>query len=658
MFCNASKLTLSLAIASILAACGGGGSGSASSAGSASSSTNTAAATPQTGALSVLVSDASTEDWATIGVKVMSIDLVPQGGGANVAVYTAPSQVPIINLAQLDQLGELLGNVTIPAGTYTSAVLTISGNPGDVLLNVAADPEAGFAAAPGSAIPASQIQIQHTQGAAPNLTVPVNVSFAAPLTVNANQNNQLDLEFDLGHPAFIVGHVPVGAGATVWAVNFTGPVHHHPLHEIDRLILRHMYGHVASIASDNTSITINKELPTEPVVTPETPVTTGQSVQILADATNGTLFYDVDAGTKTVIHDFSAEASMVGKQVRIAARYQEDGTLVATRIWASAQFNSVWLSPEGHVLHVNAGTDIVTIENESGVGVPLVVNADTQFFFRTPQNAVADGTPIGTGTAFLTSDDLVRGFKVHASVVDPLATPLVAQSIDIETAAYDGSISASTSTGGFTDTRKFRTASDDYVYTLTYLAAATANGDDTSGNPITGFKWWDFAYPTLLNSGTGAIGGFVSATNGAVNLGGTIGAVPTHAASFAVWNDPANPNGWSASATVLMPSILPIGVVATSLDNGTFTMTVAGGTMPATIDVSSTSGSATLVYQVARTNGVVTVSPIDITTSTGLTTLTTGLAIGAPVKVYGVPQGDGSLRSYVLAYFTGDLPSI
>jgi hypothetical protein len=218
--------------------------------------------------------------------------------------------------------------------------------------------------------------------------------------------------------------------------------------------------------------------------------------------------------------------------------------------------------------------------------------------------------------------------------------------------AYDGSISASTSTG-FTDTRKFRTASDDYVYTLTYLAAATANGDDTSGNPITGFKWWNFAYPTLLNSGTGAIGGFVSATNGAVNLGGTIGAVPTHAANFAVWNDPANPNGWSASATVLMPSTLPIGVVATGLAKGTFTMTVAGGTMPATIDVSSTSGSATLVYEVDRTNGVVTVSPIDITTSTGLTTLTTGLAIGAPVKVYGVPQGDGSLRSYVLAYFTG-----
>jgi hypothetical protein len=64
-----------------------------------------------------------------------------------------------------------------------------------------------------------------------------------------------------------------------------------------------------------------------------------------------------------------------------------------------------------------------------------------------------------------------------------------------------------------------------------------------------------------------------------------------------------------------------------------------------------------LAYQVDRTNGVVTVSPIDITTADGLASLTSGLAMGAPVKVYGVPQADGSLRAYVLTYFTGDMPA-
>ena len=33
------------------------------------------------------------------------------------------------------------------------------------------------------------------------------------------------------------------------------------------------------------------------------------------------------------------------------------------------------------------------------------------------------------------------------------------------------------------------------------------------------------------------------------------------------------------------------------------------------------------------------------------------LTAGEPVKVYGVPQGDGSLRAYVLSYFTGEMPA-
>jgi hypothetical protein len=466
----------------------------------------------------------------------------------------------------------------------------------------------------------------------------------------------LDLEFDLGHPAFLVGHVPPGSGTTLWGVNFDGPVRHHPVHDLTRLVLRHTYGNVTAVSSDDTAISITKEFPTEPAVNPETAVASTQSLQILADATNGTLFYDLDAKTKTVIDNFSAETSLVGKYVRIAARYQEDGTFVATRIWASSTFNNVWVSPEGHVLHVNGTTDVVTVSNEAGQPVPLVVNAGTQFFFRQPQNPAADATPIGTGTGFLTSHDLVRGFKVHASVVDPLATPLVAQSFDIETAKYDGSISAPT-TMGFTYTHDFHTVSDDYTVTLDYIANGTANGTDDSGNAISGYKWWNFAYPTLITSGTGAVGDFVSATDGSVNFGGTYGAVPTLGESFAIWGDPANSTGWSAAASILEPSLLPLGNVATGLQNGSFTMTLPTGGAAATIDVNTSAGSATLVYQVDRTNGIVTVSPVDITTSAGLTTLTNALTAGEPLKVYGVPQGDGTLRAYVLTYFTGEMPT-
>src|SRR3984885_2255778 len=647
MFSNKSRL-LAIGLASaVLAACGGGSSGG---------SMNPPTSAPQSANVSMLIGDASSEDWATIGVKVLSIALVPQGGGSNVTVYTAPSPAPTVNLAELDQIAEILGNVSVPVGTYTGAVLTISANPGDVLLTTAADPEAGFAAAASTTIPAADIQIQHTTGTASNLTVPVTVNFVSPLVVSANQNNALDLEFDLGHPAFLVGHVPPGAGTTLWAVNFDGPVRHHPLRDLTRLVLRHTYGDVTAIASDNSSITITKEFPTEPVVTPETAVAGAQSLQILADSTNGTIFYDVDAKTRTVIKDFSSEASLMGKSVRIAARYQENGTLVATRIWASSQFSNVWLSPEGHVLHVNTGTNVVTVASESGGGVDLVVDGNTQFFFRQPENGLADATPIATGTAFLANHDLVRGFKVHASVVDPLAAPLVAQTIDIEVAKYDGKISAPDMTG-FTYTRVFRTAADDYSVTLDYINSATANGTDPMGNPIAGYQWWNFAYPTVVTSGSNAISQFIAATNDSVNFGGSVGAVPSRGVSFATWNDPANPNGWSAAATILTPSTLPLGFVATGLVGNAFTMTIPGGANAPAIDVSSTSGSATLVYQVDMTGGVLTVSPIDITTAGGLASLTSGLTAGEPVAVYGVPQADGSLKAYVLAYYTGEMPA-
>ncbi len=204
MVSNKSQLLAIGFAGTVLAACSGGSGG-----GSMNPPVNSG---PQSATMSMLISDASSEDWATIGVKILSIALIPQGGGSNVTVYTAPSPAPMINLAELDQIAEILGNVSVPAGTYTGAVLTVSANSGDVMLTVSADPETGFSAAPGTTIDAADIRIQHTAGTAPNLTAAVNVNFVAPLVVEANQSNALDLEFDLGHPAFIVGHVAAGSG--------------------------------------------------------------------------------------------------------------------------------------------------------------------------------------------------------------------------------------------------------------------------------------------------------------------------------------------------------------------------------------------------------------------------------------------------------------
>lgn len=200
----------------------------------------------------------------------------------------------------------------------------------------------------GATIPSSQIQIKGTQGSAGGLTVPVNLNFTSPLVVTANQNSAVDFEFDLAHPAFLVEHLAPGALAPVWVVNFNGPVRHHRIDDITALVLRHLYGSVTGVASNNSSISINREFPTEPPVNPETAVPSSLSVNILADATNGTIFYDLDAKTVSTIKDFSSVAGTInGKNVRVAALYQQDGTLVGVRIWASSTFNSVWVSPEG-----------------------------------------------------------------------------------------------------------------------------------------------------------------------------------------------------------------------------------------------------------------------------------------------------------------------
>jgi hypothetical protein len=647
------RYALCAVLAATVAACGGGSSSSDLSSNSSSSTTT------QSGSVPLVVSDASSDDWALVGVQILSIALVPQGGGDNVTVFTATSAAPYLNLEQLDNIGEILGNVSVPVGTYTGAVVTVGGNPGDVLLTVAADPEVGFAGVAGSSIASAEIQIQNTSGTGSNLTVPIDVNFDSPLVVTSSStpNPALDLEFDLSHPAFIVGHQPPGAGTTEWAVNFVGPVRRHPIADITRLVLRHMYGNVVSASSDGTSITITKEYPLLPVASPETAVAGTAQLTILADATNGTLFYDMDAKTVTTITSFNSETGLAGKYVRIAARYQQDGTLVATRIWASTSFANVWLSPEGHVLHTDTTNQTITVTNESGVPVLMQIDANTQFFLRQPWSAIADATPIGSGTAFLDAGNLVRGFKIHASVADPLAATWVAQSIDIETAAYSGAISTPTMTG-FTYTHDYPHASDDYVATLDYISASSTNTINDSDSSITGFKYWNFAFPTLLTDGSTAIADFIAATNGtAVSFGGSAAPIGVVGLSAARWADPANPSGWSVPWTVLEPVPVPLALVATGIASNAFTIAVADGSQPVTVDFSNTSGSATLVYQVDRVGNIVTLSPVDITTTTGMNTFTAAMTAGTPVKVYGIAQAGGTLMGYVVIYFTGMAPA-
>jgi hypothetical protein len=388
------------------------------------------------------------------------------------------------------------------------------------------------------------------------------------------------------------------------------------------------------------------------------------TLPILADAANGTLFYDLDiSSTPSTIMNFSTVASTLPQMyVRVAARYQSNGTLVATRIYASKTFDKIWQNPEGHVLHVNTTTNVLHVTTEDGKATAIAIGPNTNFYFGTSNTAIGTGTSFFDGKTPGGLPNLARGFKVNVTI-DPLstATPPVALSVEIDVARYDGVISNPT-TADFDYTRTFATAKDNYSGLLGYATGATT---DQQGNAdANGFYWWNFGFPTLADTASTAVADFVSATGGSVNFGGTVGALKPTGLSNATWNDPAASDTWAAEWAILTPVAAPVGTVTTAFASSTnsFTFTVpvpstapanTPAANPVTVELNTTSGSATLVYQVDRQGGAITVTPQDISNASTLTTVANNLVANTtPVKVFGVPQPNGSIKAYTLFYYT------
>ncbi|MFZ6752343.1 hypothetical protein ACO0KY_03120 [Undibacterium sp. Dicai25W] len=463
-------------------------------------------------------------------------------------------------------------------------------------------------------------------------------------------------------------------------MNFNGPVKHKPVNDLTRLVLRHMYGSVTSVSTTTNTMVIERDtgtLSTSGGGNTFSAVDTGKALTINVDTTNGTLFYDLDNKTNNgTIKDFSnaavvAALQKTGEYVRVAARYQQDGTFVATRIFASTNFNKIFISPEGYVIHADQTTGAtMVLDNADGKPITVAIDPTTQFFFRTP-NTSSDAAPIGTGPSFLTSGSLVRGFKVKITPVDVTASTMHAATVDIETAPYQGKVTNANSTN-FSLTSTFPTPTDNYKgVALSYISATTPNGVDPL-NPkttIAGFKYWNYAYPTIVtytSGSTNAITNFIG-TTGAINFGST-GTNPPITynpilLTYATWAaSTSNPGtgGWTVPYAIFMPQTIPNTTVATPLvaasgtnNSYTFATNAKGGSNAVTVNVNATAGSAALVYQVDRTGDVVTVSPIDITTTAGLTALTNGVSkAGTAVQVSGVPKSDGTYNAYLIKYYT------
>ena len=328
------------------------------------------------------------------------------------------------------------------------------------------------------------------------------------------------------------------------------PVRHHPLADLRRLVLRHTYGTVTAISSDSTSITIDKDFPTLPAAV------AGNRDHRNPDTHDSGRCDQRHAVLRCGCQDGHHHRQLLGRdQPRMANSCASPPATSRTARWSrpasgrAAPSTAVWLSPEGHVLNVNPNTDIITVTNEAGIGVPLTVNANTKFFYRQPWNAAADATPIGTGTALRHQPEhrarlqgacqcrgSPRGAAGRAGNRHRNRATTRAPSRRQAAAA---SPTRTTSCAPWTTTR----------VTLSYIAAATANGNDpATGTAITGYKWWNFAFPTIVDSGANAVSDFVSATNGTASFGGTAGAIIPWGVSYVVWADPANATGWSAAS--------------------------------------------------------------------------------------------------------------
>lgn len=640
-------LSIATVLAVSLAGCGGG-------AGSPNAPTQVGSAVIHQTPL--LIRDAPSENWASVAVKVLSIALTTNDGGS-VTVYQS-STPALMNLAQLDQVSDALAS-SIPPGTYTGVTITIAANPGDVVLTVSQDPESGFAGTPGTTIPVAQTVINGASGASNAMTVSIPITFKKSITVSSAQSTPIQLDFNLGHPAFVITHAVTG-GTTVYTVTFQGgTIYPRSVAHLTDLVLRHLYGTAASISTDNKALTITREVPALPVTLPETAVSLGTSSTILADSAHGTLVYDLDSSTTpTTITDFSTiAASIVGRQLRIEARYQPDGSLVATRLYSASTFATIWRSPEGHVLRVDPNQNTLTVAGEDGT--PAVLTVDSSTLFTLP-NQPATATPIGTGTTFLAN--LHRGFKVHVTV--DTTTPSLARIVEIESAGFSGRIANPTPTQ-FDVQAHFRHHGDGFSVTLPYVAAATSTDVTVNGAPVTGFSYWNFAYPTQVISNqpatsttaaVDAIAQFGLATGGSVGFGGIWGPIYARGETHAVWGDPSNPTGWSAPWVELTPSRVPTAWVSTTVAANQFAISAPGGAVPVVVSFDTTPGSATLVYGVDRSHDNVAVTVQDISTSPGLAALTSALAINTPVRISGIPQADGTLKAYVISYFTGTHP--
>ncbi|HLO68690.1 MAG TPA: DUF4382 domain-containing protein [Holophaga sp.] len=572
------------------------------------------------------VTDATTEDWSNVGVIIRKASLVLASdtkAASPVTIYDGSADTTPINLLQADQVNDLLSRAKgVPAGTYDRLIVEVDGDPAHITLVPAPD-AAGVTPA---AIPSSQIIVRGASSTAhPTWKVLPTIKLDTPIVVSDGQTTAVAVDFDLAHPVFIVEHDTLTSSLPVYVVNFGTPniVRHKHAPAITHYYLRRHLGTVASVAADGSSMTMTTEH--------------GQTFTVHADkGANPTLFYNLDVRPVTAVPANAFPATVTaGLGVEVTARYQADGTLTAVRVWYTATAANLpkW-TPEGHITRVDRVNNIIRVLDSAGDPKPIAVNADTKWYWRGDTSTELSG---GNGAAFLANVE--RFFKVQVTVADPLATPMVATSIDIQRGVFEGTITNATATS-FTYQKGVADMANPIAHTLAYG---------------TSFSFWNFTFPGMAST---SIPDFLLEANSGIVLDSSGTTFKPYAASSLSWAA----GGWAANNAIFMPIALSpyAQTVTTAFASGSMQVTPRAGTIgmggmgtrtgsttatgtpvPVTVNLSSTAQEQPLVTLINRQAGtVVTITSLDATQWANY------LTAGAKVRVFGVPDGSGHLKAY------------
>ena len=488
--------------------------------GGSSSNPVTVAATPTpTGATSIILTDAPSDQWSAVEVVVTKVTLLNKTDHTK-EVVAFEGATAKINLVDLDSVGELLATAQLPVGTYDALRITI--DPTSVNL-VKSD---------GTTVPSSQV---HVAGAS------VLVGLSADLVVTASGSNAVQVDFDLGHPLFLV-QLPNGD----WVMNLQ--VKHRPnangMMGMGQLMFRHRRGTIASVGT--SSFVLHTD--------------SGNDLTVNVDS--GAWFFDADAKVVGSLAGLTA-----GKNALVKLRMQPDGGLWAVRVWYGATALPGW-TPEGHVVGVDGANNRLLVSTNASLPRVIAIDTDTAFTFQTSQT-------LGTGQAILAN--VWTGFKVQVEVKDPLQVPMHAKSVNIQRAVDGGVIKAATAT----------------AFTYQHLLA----GDRTHAyaNP---FTWWYLGFPGATSTSAGA---FAAAVTGAgdVRVQGVSdllwnGGTSTWDASSAIFLPVALPQGTISSSY----NGGQLGFTFTNSTAASQTITVSlnttVGMQPAVLEVVNQSGVVTV----------------------------------------------------------------